>query len=91
MSIRRILAFTLLASTLLACTNSTIAPTYTSERPKIIRIGGDQPMNPSPTIENAGSFCVQISEVWHQDGKTPDGQTLWAKDTIRKVVPCKTN
>lgn len=88
MSIRRGLACVLLASSLVACTNSTIAPTYTSERPKIIRIGGDQPMNPAPVIESAGSFCVHISEIWHEDGKTPDGQILWAKDTIRKVVPC---
>lgn len=89
MGIRRSLVCVALASSLIACTNSTIAPNYTSERPKIIRIGGDKPVNPAPVVENTGSFCVQISDLWHEDGKTPDGQTLWAKDTIRKVVPCK--
>jgi hypothetical protein len=51
-------------------------------------VGGEQPPNSAPTVENAGSFCVQVSEVWHSDGKTPDGQKLWSKDTLRKVVPC---
>ena len=66
-----------------------IKPNYTSTKPDIMRVGGDTPSAPKTSVENVGSFCVEISDNWHQDGETPDGQALWAKDTARKVVPCK--
>lgn len=75
--------------TLIAGCATTIAPTYTSEKPDIMRIGGSQPPNAEPTVENTGSFCVKTTESWKEDGKTPDGQPLWSKDTTRKVVPCQ--
>lgn len=88
MLFRRSLAALALVSLVAGCA-TTISPTYTSEKENIMRIGGDKPTAKEPRVESTGSFCVQTSEVWHEDGSTPDGQTLWAKDTIRKVVPCK--
>ena len=66
-----------------------IKPNYTSTKPDIMRVGGDTPSDPKTSVVNVGSFCLEISDNWHQDGETPDGQALWAKDTARKVVPCK--
>lgn len=88
MDFRRSIAIVALAYLAAGCA-TTISPTYSAEKPKIMRIGGDKPNNPEPVIESTGSFCVQTADSWHEDGKTPDGQTLWAKDTIRKVVPCQ--
>jgi hypothetical protein len=88
MLFRRSLAALALVSLVAGCA-TTIAPTYTSEKQNIMRIGGDKPSSKEPSVESTGSFCVQTSEVWHEDGTTPDGQTLWAKDTMRKVVPCQ--
>jgi len=70
-----------------ACASNTIVPTYETSNPHI-KVGDPAPVDVGPTIENAGSFCLEITEKWHQDGKTPDGQPLWAKDTARRVVPC---
>ena len=77
---RSFTVITLTALTLLTsgCA-TTIAPTYNSQKPDILRIGGDSPTNPDPVVENTGSFCVETTESWHEDGETPDGQTLWAK------------
>ena len=69
------------------CASQTIAPTYTTTNPHI-QVGGQRPVDDGPVIENAGSFCLEVSEKWHQDGKAPDGKPLWARDTFRKVVPC---
>jgi hypothetical protein len=69
------------------CASNTIVPSYQNSNPNL-QVGGEQPPNSAPTVENAGSFCMQVSDVWHSDGKTPDGQKLWSKDTLRKVVPC---
>ncbi len=88
MSYREIGLLLLLGSLATGC-SKVIKPDYTSTNPDIMRVGGDTPSNPQPVIENVGSFCVEISDNWHRDGKTPDGQALWAKDTARKVVPCK--
>jgi hypothetical protein len=71
-----------------ACATNTIVPTYATSNPDI-QIGGPSPADGPATFENAGSFCLQVSEKWHQDGKTPDGTALWARDTFRKVVPCE--
>ena len=70
-----------------ACAGKTIVPNYQNSNP-FLQVGGEQPANSAPVVENAGSFCLEVSEVWHSDGKTPDGQKLWARDTLRKVVPC---
>ena len=77
-----------LLATLAGCASTTIAPTYNTSNPNM-KVGGERPADSGPTIENAGSFCMEVTEKWHQDGKTPDGQPLWAKDSLRKVVPCK--
>jgi hypothetical protein len=87
MALHRSVAVIALVSVVSGCTN-TIAPTYTSHNPDIMQIGGSQPVSPDPAVENVGSFCVQTTEVWKADGKTPDGQSLWSKDTLRTVVPC---
>ena len=71
-----------------ACAGKTIVPNYQNSNP-FLQVGGEQPANSAPVVENAGSFCLEVSEVWHSDGKTPDGQKLFAKDTQRKVVPCE--
>lgn len=73
---------------LAGCAGNTIVPSYATSNPNI-QVGGDKPIDVAPTVENAGSFCLQVTELWHEDGKTPDGQRLYAKDTQRKVVPCK--
>lgn len=75
------------AALIAGCANTTIAPSYSSTNPNI-QVGGTKPADLPSTLENAGSFCLQVTERWHEDGKTPDGQKLFAKDTARKVVPC---
>ena len=72
---------------LAACATQTITPSYTTTNPHI-QIGGERPVDGAPQIEHAGSFCLEVVDKWHQDGKTPDGTALWAQDTFRKVVPC---
>ncbi|AMD00506.1 MULTISPECIES: hypothetical protein [Halomonas] len=90
MPLRRCLPILLVALFVTGCaSNTTIAPRYTTDNPDLLRIGGDRPSNPDVRTENAGSFCVEITERWNEHGKTPDGQVLWAKDTLRKVVPCR--
>lgn len=86
MTLCRSLSVILLVVVATGCA-STIAPEYTTDKPDIMRIG-DRPQDAAAVKEKAGSFCIEIAEQWHDDGKTPDGQTLWAKDTIRKVIPC---
>ncbi|MDD2464914.1 MAG: hypothetical protein PHI97_13035 [Desulfobulbus sp.] len=77
------------AAVLAGCGTKTIPPSYTSANPDLMRIGGDEPGNKEPQILNLGSYCLQVQEEWKVDGKTPDGQTLWTKDSFRKVVPCR--
>ncbi len=69
------------------CASNIIAPNYEISNPNI-QVGGERPLDVAPTLENAGSFCLEVTEKWHNDGKTPDRQALWAKDTTRRVVPC---
>jgi len=88
MSYRQICLFLLVGSLSTGC-SQVIKPNYTSTKPDIMRVGGDTPSEPKTITENVGSFCLEVSNNWHQDGETPDGQALWAKDTARKVVPCK--
>ncbi|MCC7411068.1 MAG: hypothetical protein IT495_05485 [Gammaproteobacteria bacterium] len=72
---------------LAGCASNTIVPTYNTSDPNL-QVGGKRPQDSPPQVENAGSFCLQVEEKWHTDGKTPDGQALWTRDTFRKVVPC---
>nr|WP_321467412.1 hypothetical protein [uncultured Desulfobulbus sp.] len=77
------------AAALAGCGAKTIPPSYTSANPDLMRIGGDEPENKEAQILNLGSYCLQVREEWKVDGKTPDGQTIWTKDSYRKVVPCR--
>ena len=79
---------TAIAFTIAGCSTATIKPNYTSTNPDVMRIGGDRPGDKEPEIANMGSYCLQITEKWKADGKTPDGQTIWSKDSLRKAVPC---
>ncbi|MBA2778924.1 hypothetical protein [Billgrantia kenyensis] len=90
MPLRRCLPVVLVAAALVAgcASNATIAPRYTTDNPDLMRIGGERPSNPDVRTENAGSYCLEVIERWNEHGRTPDGQVLWAKDTLRKVVPC---
>lgn len=83
-----LLVFAAAAAVLAGCGSKTINPNYTSANPDLMRIGGDEPGNKEPQILNMGSYCLQVRDEWKVDGKTPDGQTLWTKDSFRKVVPC---
>ncbi|MGE4559160.1 MAG: hypothetical protein AB7E77_03080 [Desulfobulbus sp.] len=77
------------AAALAGCGAKTIPPSYTSADPDLMRIGGDAPGDKEPQILNLGSYCLQVRDEWKTDGKTPDGQTIWTKDSLRKVVPCR--
>ncbi|PAU78963.1 hypothetical protein [Halomonas salipaludis] len=89
MPLRRCLPILLVAALATGCASTTIAPRYTTDNPDVLRIGGERPANPDQRTESAGSYCLEIAERWNDHGKTPDGQVLWAKDTLRKVVPCR--
>lgn len=79
----------LMAVTLIAgCAGNAIAPQYATDNPDIMRIGNERPADSEVEVESLGSYCVEVRNTWNEHGKTPDGQTLWAKDTYRKVVPC---
>jgi hypothetical protein len=85
----RVTVSTILAVTLAGCGATTVKPNYTTTHTDLIRIGGDTPGNKEPEILNTGSFCLQVLDKWKTDGKTPDGQPIWTKDSFRKVVPCR--
>jgi|GEM_PF-228617 len=70
-------------------TSTTINPNYASPNPDLMSIGMDAPTEKPSEILNLGSYCVSITEKWKRDGKTPDGQSIWTKDHLRKVVPCR--
>lgn len=71
------------------CGPATINPNYSSANPDLMRIGGESPGDKGPEMINMGSYCLSVTEKWKADGKTPDGQTLWSKDSLRKAVPCR--
>jgi len=71
------------------CAATTITPNYVSTDPELLRIGGDQPINDEAKVINLGSYCLRVEEKWKTDGQTPDGQTIWSKDSFRAVAPCK--
>ena len=76
------------AVTITGCASTTMKPNYTSTNTDLLRIGGDKPGDKEPELVNMGSYCLQITEKWKADGKTPDGLTIWSKDTARKTAPC---
>lgn len=78
-----------IAITMAGCGAATIAPNYSSMDAELMRIGGDTPVDKEPEIVNLGSYCLKVTERWKADGKTPDGQTIWSKDSLRIVTPCK--
>jgi len=44
--------------------------------------GGAFPSSPENKFKD-------ILDKWKTDGKTPDGQMIWTKDSFRKVIPCR--
>ena len=78
-----------LAVTMAGCGFGTIKPNYTSTNVDLMRIGGDKPNDKGPETVNMGSYCLLVTDKWKVDGKTPDGQTIWTKDTFRKAIPCQ--
>lgn len=68
---------------------TTINPNYASANPELMRIGGDSPADMEPVILNLGSYCLRVSEQWKEDGRTPDGQKIWTRNSLRKVIPCR--
>ena len=78
-----------IAVTIVGCGAATIKPNYALTNTDQMRIGGDTPDNKEPEIVNLGSYCLKITEKWKSDGKTPDGQTIWTKDSFRKATPCQ--
>lgn len=89
MNVRTSLAALAFAALGLAGCSSTLAPTYTSTNVDLLRIGGDKPSKPEPQQMNLGTYCLQVVDNWKEDGTTPDGQSIWSKDTSRKAIPCK--
>jgi hypothetical protein len=81
--------YTAITITLAGCGAATIKPNYTSAQPELMRIGGETPEAKAPEILNLGSYCLQVTEEWKVDGETPDGQMIWTKNSIRKVIPCQ--
>jgi len=84
----KVLVGTAIAVSLAGCGLSTMKPNYTSTNTDLLRIGGDKPEDKAPETINSGSYCLQIIDKWKADGKTPDGQTVWSKDSFRKATPC---
>lgn len=84
-----LLVYAATAVALAGCGAATINPNYTSANPDLMRIGGDEPNASEPQILNLGSYCLEVRDIWKGEGKTPDGQTIWTKDSYRKVVPCR--
>jgi hypothetical protein len=78
-----------LAVTLAGCSAATINPNYSSANPDLMRIGGEAPEDKGAEIVNMGSYCLSITDKWKADGKTPDGQAIWSKDSLRRAIPCR--
>ncbi|WP_106420375.1 hypothetical protein [Salinicola tamaricis] len=88
MALRHILFAALTALAVGGCASNTFAPNYQSNNTDVLRIGGERPEAAAPAVENLGSFCVQTTQQWNDQGKTPDGQRLWVKSTLRQAVAC---
>jgi hypothetical protein len=79
----------ILAAAASGCGTATIKPNYTSTDTDLMKIGGEKPIDKEPEIINMGSYCLKVTETWKADGKTPDGQSIWSKDSLREAVPCQ--
>ena len=79
----------IIATILAGCGTATINPNYSSADPDLMFIGKEAPAAKTPETLNLGSYCLSVTEKWKVDGKTPDGQTIWTKDSLRKVAPCR--
>lgn len=77
-----------IALTMAGCGAATITPNYSSIDIELMRIGGDAPVDKEPELVNLGSYCLKVTDKWKADGKTPDGQTIWSKDSFRIVTSC---
>lgn len=86
---RKYFGYVVMAGFLTGCAAPTITPTYTSTDPELMRIGGEKPEDSKPEIVSMGSYCLQIDDKWKENGKTPDGQSIWTKDSFRSVIPCR--
>jgi hypothetical protein len=85
-----LLGSVLLAATLTGCwRTATVNPNYSSANPEMMFIGAAAPAEPPTETLNLGSYCLSVSEKWKVDGTTPDGQTIWTKDILRRAVPCR--
>ena len=85
----RFFIYAAFAASLTGCGMTTMKPNYTSTNADLLRIGGERPSDKSPEIIEMGSYCLQVTDKWKADGKTPDGQTIWSKDSVRRALPCK--
>lgn len=72
---------------LAGCGTGTIRPDYASTNENL-QIGGRKPADTPAFIEPAGAFCLEVREEWHEDGRTPDGERLFSRDTLRRAVAC---
>ena len=82
-------AYTVVALALAGCGAASISPNYQSTNTDLMRVRGDIPSQKAPEIINMGSYCLQVTDKWKADDKTPDHQTIWSKDTFRKAIPCR--
>ncbi|WP_189442652.1 hypothetical protein [Salinicola rhizosphaerae] len=89
MALRRFLLACGVVSLTAGCASNTFAPNYQSTNTDILRIGGDRPDATAPAVEDLGSFCVETTQQWNDQGRTPDDQRLWVKSTLRRAVPCR--
>ena len=87
--VRLFFMYATVATAVAGCGTTTINPNYSSANPELMFIGTEAPAGKAPEMLNLGSYCLNVTEKWKVDGKTPDGQTIWTKDSFRKVVPCR--
>jgi len=81
-------AYAVVALALAGCGAASIAPNYQSTNADLMRVGGEMPTQKEPEVITMGSYCLQVTDKWKADVRTPDRQTIWTKDTLRKAVPC---
>lgn len=89
MTTRFILLCAATLALLSGCEKATINPNFSSANPEMMYIGTEAPPEKAAELLNLGSFCLQVKEQWKVDGKTPDGQTIWTKDSLRTARPCR--
>lgn len=82
------LAASVLALGVSACT-TVLKPSYIVSDPEVMQISSKRPVAKPAELVNLGQFCVSVQGQWKADGETPDGQTIWTKDTYRKAAACR--